>query len=446
MRVKLTIIPFILALIACVGLKVISIFGLDSNGLFMGLNKMDITYTVIGISIALLVVCIIINLFDRRTAPVYPVKKNIAAGVLAILTGAAVVASSIFNVINTLPSEENYIVVLICGALSVPAGIAFVAMSKVHFSGESTVSGISMLFIFPAIWACAELVSEFLAATKVSISVTDMSALFCFIFIALYMFSYSMIVSRIKGRNPVKACFIYGYPAIAISLAYGICEILTISVEGFDISRLLNGVMFSVMALFAASFILEMNFNLISKDAVEVLDGIPSDTKKSGKEDYVDSDSYDKLPQAEKQPDKLIFDKTPSATDGVGYDGFIMGYDSDDEHEPIPYLTKSEMKKASSSKLVFLNDDEENKTENKSEPNVEQEAVQADMPAKEIDVKEETSAEDKTAKDSLYNKTIDIINDIPKADEHQETPAKEKPKKKSMSDIDMLLQELENKK
>ena len=200
------------------------------------------------------------------------------------------------------------------------------------------------------------------------------------------------------------------------------------------------------MALFAASFILEMNFNLISKDAVEVLDGIPSDTKKSGKEDYVDSDSYDKLPQAEKQPDKLIFDKTPSATDGVGYDGFIMGYDSDDEHEPIPYLTKSEMKKASSSKLVFLNDDEENKTENKSEPNVEQEAVQADMPAKEIDVKEETSAEDKTAKDSLYNKTIDIINDIPKADEHQETPAKEKPKKKSMSDIDMLLQELENKK
>ena len=84
MKVKFSLIPFVLAAIAAVGLKLISIYGLDGSGMFMGLNKMGITYAVIGITIVLFVVCLIIKLIDRKTAPVYPVKKNFEAGIMSV--------------------------------------------------------------------------------------------------------------------------------------------------------------------------------------------------------------------------------------------------------------------------------------------------------------------------------------------------------------------------
>ena len=158
------------------------------------MNKMGITYAVIGVTLALFLVCVIINILDRKTAPVYPVKKNFVAGALAVLAGISVAASSITTMLNTTNDSEYYLMTVVCAAFSVPAAIALILMSKVHFTGKSTVSGVSMLFIFPALWGCAELVSEFLVATKVSISASDMTPLFCYIFITLYYFSHSMIV------------------------------------------------------------------------------------------------------------------------------------------------------------------------------------------------------------------------------------------------------------
>ena len=66
MKVKYSLIPFILATIATVGLKLMSIFGLDGSGMFLGMNKMGITYSVIGVTLALFLVCVIINILDRR--------------------------------------------------------------------------------------------------------------------------------------------------------------------------------------------------------------------------------------------------------------------------------------------------------------------------------------------------------------------------------------------
>lgn len=67
-------------------LKLMSVFGLDSDGKFMGMNSMNITYAVIAVAVGLFIICVLMNLFDRKTAPAYPVKKNSAAGIFAILS------------------------------------------------------------------------------------------------------------------------------------------------------------------------------------------------------------------------------------------------------------------------------------------------------------------------------------------------------------------------
>ena len=64
MKAKYAVVPFVPAFIAMLFLKIMSIFGVDGKGNFMGMSKMNITYLVIGIALGLFVVCIVINLFD----------------------------------------------------------------------------------------------------------------------------------------------------------------------------------------------------------------------------------------------------------------------------------------------------------------------------------------------------------------------------------------------
>ena len=201
MKVKFTLIPFIPAALAMIIFRVMSIFGADDSGHFLGMDKMAVSYTAIGIAAVLFVACIIINIFDRKTSPVYPVKKNIAAAILSALSGAMVIASSVATFMNSTTDSEYYVMSLISAIASIPAGIAFFLMTRIHLQGKTVVSGLSTLFVFPAIWGCTEIVYEFLEATKVSISATDMTPLFCFIFLSLYYFSHAMVLSRVKGRS-----------------------------------------------------------------------------------------------------------------------------------------------------------------------------------------------------------------------------------------------------
>lgn len=445
MKVKYSLIPFIIATIATVGLKLMSIFGLDGSGMFLGMNKMGITYSVIGVTLALFLVCVIINILDRKTAPVYPVKKNFVAGAFAVLAGISVAASSITTMLNTTNDSEYYLMTVVCAAFSIPAAIALILMSKVHFSGKSTVSGVSMLFIFPALWGCSELVSEFLVATKVSISASDMTPLFCYIFITLYYFSHSMIVSRIKGRNPVKACFIYGLPAVAISLSYGLYVIFTAMIEGALASQGLFGAELIIFSIYALSFIVEMAFNSYTKDEIEIIDGMPDD-EDTYENSYVKSGGYDELVFAEKENNEKT-EKT-QAEENVHtvteYDDFIIGYGAE-EQEPIPYLTKKEMKNATSSRLVFYNDNSEEKSEHVVEQTttpepekIEEEPVEVEMP----ELKAEKTVEVEMPEPKV-EKPVEVKKPEPKP---VSKPAPKKEPEKKLSDIDLLLQELDSKK
>lgn len=428
MRVKHSIIPFILAAAAAVVFKLMSVIGLDGNGLFLGMSKVDINYTVIGITIGLFVVCVLINLFDRKTAPVYPVKKNFASGVLSVISGAAVFASSLITLLNTSrDSNEYYIVAVVSAVFAVPAAIALVIMSKVHFVGKSTVSGISTLFIFPALWGCTELISEFLAASKVSISASDMTPLFCYIFITLYFFSHAMIVSRIKGRNPVKACFIYGLPMTVISLSYGLYTILTGLQEGAALSQqLIKGAEFIFLALYAISFIVEMTFNSYTKDQLEIIDGLPDDDEEYDNS-YVKTTSYDELVFADRSSKKDSSDSEAQERNSVydDLDDFVIGYSVDGEEEPIPYFTKAEIQKSKDEDLIVSDNSK------KDTKQVVTEAVTPEKTASTADIKDESA-------DETSVKTEEPIDD-------NDSVSEEEREEQRLSEIDKLLRELDEK-
>ena len=135
MKTKYSVIPFIPAVIAAIGLKIMSMFAVDGNGLLFGMNKSGINYFIIEIILGLFAVCVLINLFDRKTAPVYPVKKNFVSGAFAVLSGIAIVGSSFLALINATPGNtDNYLLSIIAALFSIPAAIAMImiGLSLIH--------------------------------------------------------------------------------------------------------------------------------------------------------------------------------------------------------------------------------------------------------------------------------------------------------------------------
>ena len=380
MKTKYSIIPFIPAVIAAVGLKIMSMFAMDGNGLLFGMNKSSINYCVIGISLGLFALCVLINLFDRRTAPVCPVKRNVVSGTLAILSGVAIVGSSFLTLLNTTAgNSEGYLLSILVALFSIPAAIAMVMISKVHFTGKTIVSNASMFFVFPALWGCCGLVSEFIAATKVSISASDMTPLFCYIFITLYLFSSSMVVSRVKGKNPVKACFIYGLPAATVSLAYGVGAVLTSSVENTGVSALVNGIMFIILAAYIVSFTVEMFTNCLTKAEVEIIDSLPED-EDTYENSYISSGGYDELVVSDKNDEDVPLSDDSYETVAQGLSDFVMGYDDDNYDE-------STIKDANINDGLVLGYGDENQTQLAEEIVAEPEKEKTAEPVKENSVK-----------------------------------------------------------
>ena len=444
MKTKYSVIPFIPAVIAAIGLKIMSMFAVDGNGLLFGMNKSGINYFIIEIILGLFAVCVLINLFDKKTAPVYPVKKNFVSGAFAVLSGIAIVGSSFLALINATPGNtDNYLLSIIAALFSIPAAIAMIMIGKVHFSGKSIVSNASMFFVFPALWGCSELVTEFLAATKVSISASDMTPLFCYIFITLYLFSSSMVVSRVKGRNPVKACFIYGMPAAAVSLSYGVGAVLTSSVENTGISALVNGVMFIVIGIYIVSFSVEMFAGCLTKAEVEIIESLPEDD--AYENSYISSGGYDELVVSDKKEDDVPASDDSYATVAQGLSDFVMGYDEEKYDDAT-------IKNENINDGLVLGYGDENQTqfaqeiaaqplkEETAEPVVEAPA----KPVAEAPAEPEIPEELKNAKrlDVSEEKTEPVKAEAPVKPPVEDTEVSDD----RMSEIDRLLKELEDKK
>lgn len=450
MKIKNALIPFIPITLIMIAFKIASLFGLDSDGLFLGMSGMTLTYIVIGLTLFLFLVCIVINIFDRKTAQVYAVKKNPIAGIFAVLSGLAVAASSIFGVVSNQSVTEYYVMTLITAALSIPAAIALIMMSKVHFVGKSTSSSVSLLYVFPSLWGCAELVTEFLNATKVSISATDMTALFCYIFLTLYLFSHSMIVSKIKGRHPVKACFIYGLSAAAVSITFGIYEILYASraVENFGLSTILIGAEFLILGVYAASFLIELSRNVLTKDEVEILENMPDDNDPK-EENYLSAANYDDE-LVISHSENIIDSKDDAISDYVAnteeINDFIMGYDAEEDEEPIPYFTKEEMaRSADLASSLFVTPTEYDKSENliKQKKSVKSANSKVEKKSDKTNISQNSSNK-KVAPNAATEENNKVVSENKSQDDSAKTADPVDETEQRMQEIDDLLKSLDD--
>ena len=271
MKIKLSWIPFIPAVLAMTALRLLSVFGNDETGMISGINSLLFSYLAVGVALALFVLCIIFNIADRKTAPVYESKRNVPAGIFSVLSAAFKLAYSVMNLMSKKDSEY-LLIYIVCAFLAMLAAIGLVFMARTHFTGFAPVSNIAFLYVFPSLWAVSELVSCFLEATKLSVAASDMSLLFCFIFLTLSLFPQAMVISKIPGKNPVKASFIYGMPSAAFGISYGAFLIARVVFDSVGGIALLAGAMLISFGLYQICYLVELTRGALRKDEIVIVD------------------------------------------------------------------------------------------------------------------------------------------------------------------------------
>ncbi len=313
MTSKLSWIAFVPFTLAAIAIKVVQLFFIGSDGTFMGFNSLMLSYLTIACALAVLLFAVIFCLIDKKTASVYPINKNIAAGIVGLFLAVALAcdgANRAFIAVRTFSADFFEIADIV---LTIACAIVFVVLGLNHFVGNGGVRGLAVFYLIPALFSAFRLVVCFLGYTTVSITVTDVSVLVCYIFTTLFLFNYAMIVALMQGKSPVRSAFIYGMPAALMLLSYGGyalgAAVLSQGIVGFSLFSNLESIELLLLGIYILSFVIEMSICVRRKDEIELVTGEADEEY----EDVTDPDAE----MVNAAFNSVLHDKSPDAIAAV---------------------------------------------------------------------------------------------------------------------------------
>lgn len=295
LKTKLMWIPFIPLFMSGVLLRVYQAM-FDPKGANAGLMEGGaITIGFAAIAIVTFLVIAIMSLLDKRTSAFYDVKKNIPAGVFAIIAGAFLFAGTVTSFLQGIDAA-----VLIDGLMSILGGAAIIIMGISSLSGNNKAKDMPVFMVMPALWGFTRTFITFLGDTAISTESKDMTDIVYMAFATMFLFSAAMVYTNIKGKNAVKGCFVYGLMTILITTAYTAAHLIYDLKNGsYSFIDNVETYQFFAIALFALFFLIELSYGVKERSKEEYEeDGI--DTAKFGdvyeeSEEDIDPDSLIKL-------------------------------------------------------------------------------------------------------------------------------------------------------
>ena len=114
------------------------------------------------------------------------------------------------------------------------------------------------------------MVLSFVQFTTISIRLADVSSLICYMFATLFFFNYAVVLALIKSKNALKSCFVYGFPAVAAMIPYGVYHL----VFRFDTEQVLNNAQpleMLLLGLYILFILIEMTRHVRDKDSVTLV-------------------------------------------------------------------------------------------------------------------------------------------------------------------------------
>ena len=244
---------------------------LPDNAL-LGLSDMMLDYVVIGCVVLVFLFTLIMCLCDRKISNYYLSHRNIPAGIIGILLALLLAADGADQIYSLIGSDKLDVMAILEAAMLIFAAIVFVVMGLSHsFSNKSEKKAMGLLYIAPALLCAIRLIRCFIEFTTISITLADVTRLFCYIFATMFFFNYAVTLSLTEAKHTVKSCFIYGFPAAAALLSYAAGALYA----GFDTNNIMNNahnVEVALLGLYVLCFLIELTIFAKDKDHVRIVD------------------------------------------------------------------------------------------------------------------------------------------------------------------------------
>lgn len=261
MKSKLSWIPFIPLTITAVVMVIMQFFSIgfsaDDNVAY---------YIALGAILLMFAINIVFTAIDKETSPAYILNRNVPAAIFAIFTAAMIASKSALTLILSLQSRTFDLFILALTLFGMLTAVCFVIIALSHMQGRNFLPRMGILFLSMPIWGGLVLINEFLGNRTVSVYTLNPLKLFCYAFAMIYLFKLSMVISTIKGKNPVKSMFLYGFPLAAIGICYGVYNILTIAVNGIDYSENVIAFAYFCLGIYIILFNAEITKNCFTKE------------------------------------------------------------------------------------------------------------------------------------------------------------------------------------
>ncbi len=247
-------IPFIPLFVSGVMLKLYqAIF--DPNGVNAGLlSGGSITIGFAVIVIAAFIILLLISASDKATSPRYEIKRNIPAGIFALLAAVFLIADAVtmfFGGIN--------IQVLIDAVFSLGGAIGISVIGISSLTGENRAKSAPALMLLPALWGFARTFISFLNDTRISSESKDMSDIVFMAFATMFLFNCGMLYLKLVVKHAVKGSFVYGMMLILVSVAYTVSHTVYDLRNGvFSLSSYFGVYEFFFLSLFALFLLIEL--------------------------------------------------------------------------------------------------------------------------------------------------------------------------------------------
>lgn len=334
MRSKLSWVPFIpLALLACF-FKLAQ--GLLPEGAVLGLSDLHLDYAYMASVVLILLISFILSITDKKISPYYSLRRNVPAtltGLLLALAFAADGANSLFHLLGAGSIEVLNIFDAVFALLS---AIVFVVLGLNHSFRNKESKRFKLLYVIPAVFCAIRMIVSFVTFTTISIRLADVGSLLCYILATMFFFYYAVMLSLTKTKNAAKNCIVFGLPAIAALLPYGVFRIW-FRFDGEILLNNINAIEAILMGLYILSFLIELTRHVREQESVEI---VVEDDEEPELEENVDDFLTGAYIEDEKDKEESTEYMETSDTDGYLYQDTHQQNDNNMDKQDIGgYLT-----------------------------------------------------------------------------------------------------------
>ncbi|HBE15593.1 MAG TPA: hypothetical protein DCY72_05050 [Ruminococcaceae bacterium] len=257
------------------------------QGSVFGLTALQMEYCYIGAAVLILLFALLFVAVDKKISPYYVPHKNVPAGLIGLLLSVLLAADGGLTAFQMFNSGTISVVQFLGAVLALLSAVVFVVFSLNHIFRRKEGKNLSLLNAVPAVFCGVRMILVFIQFTTISIKLADVSALICYVFATLFFYHYAVVLSLIKNKSSLKSCFVFGLPAVAMMIPYGVYHLWF----RFDSLTILNNAQPLEMLLFGLyilSILIEITAFAKDKEHVTVIDKVeelasdPADEKVDG--------------------------------------------------------------------------------------------------------------------------------------------------------------------